>query len=772
MITTKWVNKIPLPVAEEIKNNFPNPWIQQLLARNNINTLNEAKKFLDPDYYIPSPPSEIPDLKVAAQRLIDAINQKQKIGIWGDFDVDGQTSTTVLYQGLSKLGADVIYYIPIRAKESHGINLTSLIEFLKNDILVLLTCDTGISEIESVEYAMKQGVDVLITDHHTLPDVLPDAMAKVNPQRLPENHPLRNLSGVGVAFKLIEYLYQQFNLEDQTEELLDLVALGTVADVAILTADNRYLVQKGLKKLQEPKRLGLQEIYKNKNFRNGQINEMHIGFYLAPLLNALGRLSDANPIVEFLTTNNLQKAQVFAGQLENLNEKRKLITDQITDAVLSQLELNQTLLNEPSIIMHHPDWEPGVLGIVANRLVEKFHKPTILLTGDEVRGFFGSARSIDKLNIIETIRKNGSFLNHFGGHAMAAGLSMKAENYQPFKINFNKTIIKSIGDSILEKELIIDGFINFDVIDLSFVKEIEAFAPFGAGNPAPIFASKNVVIDKLQKIGKKSEHLKIKALDAFDNIQELIWWRANIEDIPEEKIDIAFTLQSSNYKGQDSVQIQIVEIKPGEEAISEIQATTERIRIIDFRLEPPQDSEWINKFSEFVWFEEGLIKNFPNSINRQTIKPSETLILHTIPPNLSELKKILFTVRPKNLILFGNSPFPLSINQSIKNVVGMLKFIAKQKNGLFHPVELAIATGHRLVTIESICRYLHVAGQITLTEHPDTQWLVALGGTRNSEKVELYKNNVEWFYRETIAFHKWYLNLDVNQFKDSVLSTK
>jgi single-stranded-DNA-specific exonuclease len=771
MLTTNWVKKASLPATEEIKENFPNPWIQQLLARNNINSLIEARKFLDPDYYIPSPPSEIPDLEVAAQRLIVAINQKQKIGIWGDFDVDGQTSTTLLFQGLSTLGADVIYYIPIRAKESHGINLTSLIEFLKNDISVLLTCDTGISEIESVEYAMKQGVDVLITDHHTLPDILPDAMAKVNPQRLPENHPLRNLSGVGVAFKLMEYLYQQFNLEGQTEELLDLVALGTVADVAILTADNRYLVQKGLKKLQEPKRLGLQEIYKNKNFRNGQINEMHIGFYLAPLLNALGRLSDANPIVEFLTTNNLQKAQVFAGQLENLNEKRKLITDQITDAVLSQLDLNQTLLNEPSIIMHHPDWEPGVLGIVANRLVEKYHKPTILLTGDEDSGYFGSARSIDKLNIIETIRKNSSFLNHFGGHAMAAGLSMKAENFQPFKNNFNKTIIKTIGDSILEKELKIDGYINFDVIDLPFVKEIESFAPFGAGNPAPIFASKNVVIEKLQKIGKKSEHLKIKALDASENFQELIWWRADIKDIPEEKIDIAYTLQSSNYKGQESVQIQIVEIKPGEEVISEIQATTEKIRFVDFRLKPPKDSNWINDFSEFVWFEEGLTKNFSDSINRQTLIPSETLILYTIPPNLSELKKILFTVRPKNLILFGNSPFPLSINQSIKTVAGMLKFIANNNNGLFHPHDLAIATGHRQITIESMCRFLHVAGQITLSEHPDTQWLVKIGGVRETEKVDLYKNNIEWFYRETIAFHKWYKNLDVNKFKDTVLGT-
>ncbi len=766
MEASNWVVKESLPVSEELKTLFPDPWIQQLLTRNNIQTANEARQFFEPDSYTPASPTELPDLEIAAHRIIEAKKTNQRIGIWGDFDVDGQTSTTLLYEGLTQLGLDVVTYIPVRAKESHGIKIPSLVEFLKKEISVLLTCDTGISEIESIDFAMQKGVDVLITDHHALPEVLPKAMAKVNPQRLDEGHPLRSLSGVGVAYKLIEYLYKSFNREDELIDFLDLVALGTVADVAILSKDNRFLVQKGLERLQEPTRVALQEIYTNKNFKNAKITEMHIGFYLAPLLNALGRLSDANPIIDFLTTSDKQKAKVFAAQLENLNEKRKLITDQIFDAVFSQIDQNQSLLNLPSIILHHENWEPGVLGIVANRLVEKYHKPTILLTGNEATGFFGSARSIEKLNIIEAIQENGHLLTHFGGHAMAAGMSLKSENFEKFKNSLNQSIINRIGEAVLTKELSIDGYINFDVINLEFVKQIEQFAPFGSGNPAPIFASQNVIIDKLQRIGKKAEHVKIKALDSSENLQELIWWRANIDEIPEEKVDIAYTLQSTNYQGKDSVQIQIVEIKPGEDRISQIQSTSNNLRIIDYRDVDLQNLDWMNEYSNVLWFEEGLEKHYSPSYDRATIQPAESLVLYSIPSSLNEMKKILFTVQPTDLILIARSPFTHSINNTISTIAGMLKFIAGKQDGLFHPRDLAIATGHRQITVEAICHYLKVSGQISLTEHPDTQWKVELGGVKDEKSISFYKKNVEWFYRETIAFQKWFSKLEGNKFKE------
>lgn len=763
-----WVEKKTLSIPSEIQNEFPNPWVQQILVRNNIYDLDAAQRFISPALYNPTPSNEIPDLEIAANRLLKAIKSQEKIGIWGDFDVDGQTSTTLLYEGLTNLGANVIYYIPVRAKESHGIKLSSLQKFLKNKIEVLLTCDTGISEHESIQFASEQGIDVLITDHHSLPSILPNAMAKVNPQRLPETHPLRNLSGVGVAYKLIEWLYNLSENGNGYKSLLDLVALGTVADVAILTGENRFLVQSGLELLQSPVRVGLQEIYKNRNLKNGEITEIHIGFYLAPLMNALGRLSNANPIVDFLTTSDLQKAKVFAAQLENINERRKLITEQITQSILSKFEQNKEFQKQPSIIMHHPDWEAGVLGIVANRLVETFHKPTILLTGNEYTGFYGSARSIEGLNIIQAIQSNAAFLKHFGGHAMAAGLSMEAEKLTLFQDNFNKTVLKMIGESVLKKELAIDGFINFDLITLDFVRDLEKMSPFGSGNPAPVFASKDVVIERIRKMGRKAEHLKITASDTLENIQDFIWWRANQGDLPDEKIDIAFNVHSSNYQGKPGVLIEIVAVQPSEKTLDEIKTTSEELEVIDYRKHPPINQNWLEKYNNPLWYQEGSQPGFSPIHNRQNLQPAEVLIIYTIPPNLSELLKIYITVRPKLLVIFGKEPLDKSVNQVIKTIAGMLNHAIKYKNGLFRPIDIATATGQRKTTIESVCRYLNSIGQITLLEHPDTQWFAKPGGIRDPVKEALYKQNIEFLHRETLAFYKWYQEVDLEILKNSI----
>ena len=770
MITQKWTVKKTLPVSKEIQDLFPNPLIQQILARNRVDSIDKASRFIDPTLYVPTPSSEIPDLEIAANRLLLAIKNQEKIGVWGDFDVDGQTSTTLLVEGLTKLGADIVYHIPIRANESHGIKLDPLKEFLQNKISILLTCDTGISEHETIQYATQNGIDVLVTDHHSLPSVLPNAMANVNPQRLAEGHPLRNLAGVGVAYKLIEFLYQLSGRDDECNFLLDLVALGTIADVAILQGENRYLAQLGLKLLQHPRRLGLQEIYKNRKFGNGKITETHIGFYIAPLMNALGRLSDANQIVDFLTSKDLQKVKVFATQLENLNGHRKLITEQITEAVLSKIDRDTEILDGPSIIIHQTGWEAGVLGIVANRIVELFQKPTILLTGNEETGFFGSARSIEQLNIIEAIRTTAKFLNHFGGHAMAAGLSLDASNLANFKTNFNKSVLKAMGDEILTKELLIDGFIDFNQINLNFVKELEKFSPFGAGNPTPIFASKNISIDNLRKIGRKGEHLKILASDSNERNQEFIWWRGKLEEIPDEKVDIAFNLHSSIYQGQENIQVEIVSIQPNELTLQQLKTSIQELKFYDFRKIDPVDPDWKEGFNQILWFQEGLIEDFKPRHNRLNLEPAETLILYTIPPNLTELQKIFAVVRPKQVVLFARYPTGQSINSIIRNVAGMLNHVIHNKNGLFEPVQIAAATGQRVSTIISICKYLQSSGQISIKEHPDTQWYVSLHGEIDLEMAEIYKENIEFLHKETLAFYQWYSEVNEALLKRSILN--
>ncbi len=771
MITQKWIVKKALPVSKEIEARFPNPMIQQILARNNVDSIDKVSQFIDPKLYVPSPSTEIPDLEIATRRLHLAIRNKEKIGVWGDFDVDGQTSTTLLWEGLTKLGADLVFHIPIRSKESHGIKLDPLKEFLENKISILLTCDTGISEHESIQYATQNGIDVLVTDHHSLPSDLPNAMANVNPQRLPEGHPLRTLAGVGVAYKLIEFLYELSGRSNECTDLLDLVALGTIADVAILRGENRYLTQLGLELLQQPQRLGLQEIYKNRKFGNGRITETHIGFYIAPLMNALGRLSDANQIVEFLTSKDLQKVKVFATQLENLNGHRKLITEQITEAVLSKIDRNTELLDEPSIIMHHSGWEAGVLGIVANRLVELYQKPTILLTGNEETGFFGSARSIEQLNIIDVIRSSATYLNHLGGHAMAAGLSLDAENFQNFKNSFNKKVLEIIGDEILTRELLIDGFVDFDQINLNFVKELETLSPFGAGNPTPIFASKNITIENLRKIGRKGEHLKIFASDSNEKNQEFIWWRGNLEEVPDEEVDIAFNLHSNTYQGRENVQVEIVSIQPSESTLQELKSSLHDLVIHDYRKIDSLDPEWKENFDSFLWFQEGLVQDFTPSHNRLNLEEADTLILYTIPPNLTELQKIFLLVHPKQLVLFANYPIIQSINSIIKTVAGMLNHVIHNKDGLFEPIQIAAATGQRISTIISICRYLQAIGQISIKEHPDTQWYVTLQGERDLEMAELYKEHIEFLHKETLAFYQWYSVVNEVLLRKSILNT-
>ncbi len=334
------------------------PLVAQTLVQRGVTDLESARAFLDPLFYQPAPASDLPGLLKAVERLQHAIKKQESICVWGDFDVDGQTSTTLLVQALGALGANVVYHIPVRQQEGHGITLPRLKEVIDNGAQVILTCDTGISACEAADYARSRNVDLLITDHHDLPPELPRAMALVNPKMLPSAHPLATLAGVGVAYKLAEELFAQSNPKIEPPELLDLVALGLVVDVAVLRGDARWLTQKGLDALRNTGRLGLKLMLEMAELNPANLTEEHIGFNLGPRLNALGRLGDANPIVDFLTTTNPARARVLASTLENYNAQRQLLTRQVTAAVEAQLRADPGLLASPVLIVGHPAW-PG-----------------------------------------------------------------------------------------------------------------------------------------------------------------------------------------------------------------------------------------------------------------------------------------------------------------------------------------------------------------------------------------------------------------------------
>src|SRR5688572_7251813 len=406
---TRWINPAPVEIPASFADlNLP-PLIAQTLVRRGITDVEAARAFLQPDT-IPSTP--FPGIEKAVDvinRFIDnsditsessgvPTRKNQMICVWGDFDVDGQTSTALLVQTLRALGANVTYYIPIRGKEGHGIHIQSLKPIIDNGTKLIITCDTGVTAHEAIEYADSRNVDVVITDHHELGETLPNARAIVNPKLLPGAHILTNLAGVGVAYKLAEALLhsQGSKIEQRisANTLLDLVALGLVADVALLKGETRSLVQRGIQILRNTGRIGLRVMAELSGTSLESLTEETIGFSFAPRLNALGRLSDANPAVELLLSHDPARVRVLAAQIEGLNAQRRLLTNQVYEAAEAQLREHPDLLSEPALILTNQNWPGGVVGIVANKLVERYHKPAILLTESNNGVLRGSARSV------------------------------------------------------------------------------------------------------------------------------------------------------------------------------------------------------------------------------------------------------------------------------------------------------------------------------------------------------------------------------------------
>ena len=356
---TRWIDPPPVEIpASFAELNLP-PLIAQTLLRRGIDTPGAARAFLQPDS-LPSTP--FPEIESAVGVIRAALSKNEMICVWGDFDVDGQTSTTVLVQTLQILGANVVHYIPIRGKESHGVHIETLKPIIDSGTKLIITCDTGITAYEAIDYANSRGVEVVVTDHHELGPTLPNARAIINPKLLSEDHILANLAGVGVAYKLAEALLANHT---SPHALLDLVALGLIADVALLKGETRSLVQRGIQVLRNTARIGLRAMAELSGTSLESLTEESIGFNFAPRLNALGRLGDANPAVELLLSHDPARARVLATQIEGLNAQRRLLTNQVYEAAEAQLHENPALLDEPAIILVSQNWPGGVVGIVA-----------------------------------------------------------------------------------------------------------------------------------------------------------------------------------------------------------------------------------------------------------------------------------------------------------------------------------------------------------------------------------------------------------------------
>lgn len=754
---TRWLDPPHVDASPLAPLDLP-PLIAQTLLRRGISRPEEVEAFLHPEK---TPSTPFPEIEKAVDIIHMTIRNGQRICVWGDFDVDGQTSTALLVQTLRALGADVVYYIPVRGKESHGVHIESLKPILDGSVKLLLTCDTGITAHEAVDYCNSRGVDVIVTDHHDLGETLPNAKAIVNPKLLPSDHSLANLAGVGVAYKLAEALLTSYQLPITPKDLLDLVALGLIADVAILRGETRSLAQKGIQALRSTNRLGLKVMAELSGTNLESLTEETIGFTFAPRLNALGRLSDANPAVELLTTNDSSRARVLAAQIEGLNAQRRLLTSQVTEAAEAQLRANPNLLTEPAILLSHPNWPGGVVGIVANRLVDRYHKPTLLLTESEDGILRGSARSVEGLHITEAIAANKDLLLGFGGHPMAAGISLQKDNLTAFRRGLSKAIERQLGGIIREEPTLqIDAWLGLDEISLALADAIEMLAPFGAGNPELTLATRGVTMKSVTEIGKGKEHIRLTVEDEAGNSQSILWWGGAGEELPESgaKFDIAYSLRASTFRGEKQVSLQFEEFRVVEEKPIEIHRP--KLEVRDMRLQP----SLLNlQPSTLIWAEG---PDRAAGVPRFELHQSDEFSIYTTPPSPTDLRRALEIVQPKIVYVFAVPPAEEKPDEFLSHLAGLCKYVLNQRRGQVNVQELASAMAARESAVRIGLEWLAAGGHLAVTGEEDALVLSKGNGEANQYlQRELYLA-VKGILEETAAYRAHFARADVENLMD------
>lgn len=763
-IPTRWIDPDPsTPIPDDLLVRLGgNALLARAMVNRGIDTWEQAKGFLDPTLYRPADPNDLPDMPAAIDRLHQALKAGERIGVWGDFDVDGQTATALLVGVLRGLGGNVKYHIPVRARESHGVNLPGLIAFLAQGVSLVITCDTGITAFEAATYLSEQGIDYIVTDHHSLGESLPNTLAVINPQRLPADHPFRSLAGVGVAYQVARALCAAEGKPELAQQQLDLVALGCVADVASLSGDVRFLVQLGIEQLRDPSRAGLRALYERAELNPVRLTEQHIGFVIGPRLNAIGRLSDANPMVDFLTTADETTAAETAARLEGLNGERRFMTEQVLQGALDMIERDQGLAEAPALILNHPEWPAGVVGIVASHLVSLFHKPVILLSSPAGEPARGSARSIEGVNITRAIAAGADLLMGYGGHPMAAGLAIEPGNLPAFRQRVFQSVKQQTIGLDLTRTLKIDGYVAFEELTHESVSELERLAPFGAGNPPITLAAQNVKAVEVSPIGKSGEHLQVIVEDAKGNLRRIVWWQGVRDLIPDSIFDLAFTARTSTFRGGLDVQLEWVDARLAETQ-AEIELSPKAVReFLDFRTsaDPINDLRTLVTDHDAVIWRAGGGKQDLDGLDLDHLVPAELLVIWNPPPGNAELQQALQVVQPKKVALFAVSAGVDDPQAFLVQLTGLVRHAIRTRAGEISLSLFAGILNQRKATIEYGIRYLIARGFVRRLDDDDGEIILTEAGVPDPELAAKLEKNIRTTLEESAAFKAFYVRAD------------
>lgn len=538
--------------------------IARVMANRNISSLESSREFFSPTLQQFHDPFLMCDTEKAARIVNKHITAGNRIMIFGDYDVDGTTATSMLYLALSSLGGDVATYIPNREMEGYGLSKPGIDQANSRGAKLLITCDCGINAFEQVDYTRSLGLDIIITDHHTPEPQLPQANAVMNPHRRECNYPFAGLCGGGVALKLIAAIIKlNDGSPDSVNEYLDLITLGTAADMVPIIDENRVIVYHGLQMLKNSQRPGLRALLKKTNLHNGSISVGQIVFWLAPRINAAGRMGDANRSVELLTTNDRERAAKLATELDEENQRRQLIQQQVVDEALRMVNAKIDLTTDKAIVLAAQGWHQGVVGIVASRIKEEFNRPAVIISIDKNGIGKGSARSIKDFDLYEAISTTSHYLVDYGGHPMAAGLTVTRENLDQFKSAFTLYANEHIQAEHLIPSVTVDGEIKLVDINQRFMEFLEKLSPYGPGNMRPKFIARNLSIAGHPKVIGNGDHIRFRVRQGRTMYDAIGFNLAShyeklITGLP---IDLAFVVEINEWQGQKFIQLNVRDIK-------------------------------------------------------------------------------------------------------------------------------------------------------------------------------------------------------------------
>ena len=687
-MTTIWIDPQPVEVTPVLRDAVAGyPLTAELLVRRGITTREAVDAFLDARHYKPTLPDELPGMEVAVRRLARALQEQESVVIWGDFDVDGQTATAILLSTLRTLGFQVSFYIPHRLDESHGLNQAGLDELLAAGADLLLTCDCGISDVEQLAYCQAQGLDVIVTDHHDVPDGPVPVVAAVDPGYLPREHPLYELCGAGVAYKLAEALLSHFRQGRLAEGLLDLVALGTVADIVPLVQENRYLVQRGLPLLAEGRRVGIKTLARVADINLSATETDAIGFALAPMLNSSGRMASADMAVQLLTTDDERQAEMWAVHISQLNEERRYQTS-LAENLANDLVSAMDRPLPPALVLANAEWHQGVTGIVAGRLAQSYHRPTVLISLSENGVGRGSARSVAGIDIHHAIVQQGDLLLAEGGHPMAAGFALKIADLEEFRQRLIATVGRLAEDMVLERTVSIDAWIDWGELSLGLCDDIYRLAPFGEGNRPPILASHGLTVSSVHPMGDRDQHFRLRVVDESGLANDVVWWNGDREAIPRGPADMAYVLKPNLYAGVRRLQLELVDLRRTAAAPIEVAEEGKSVEVQDRRrVADPQAelSRWleavVDRDSVACWGEGRVAGPIEGLLRRDEIGRIDTLVIWTTPSDPDTLAQVLARSNASRLaLIFADNPAP-DVKAFLTDLVGLVKFTVGNRGG-------------------------------------------------------------------------------------------